>query len=338
MLPPDRWGVVKLEIPRQDFPHIVEVYVDDFCALAQTQHKGKLRHVSRAILHSIHEVFPPPKVSGLGEEDSVSLKKLRAGEGVWETRKELLGWMFDGHTRCIELPVGKVATISKLIDKTVATRSVQRRDYKKILGKVRHAAMGVPGSGGLFTPLNMALKDQTRWVHIPADVKEALKDFRLLLNTAATEPTHVHELVPGTPAYVGYCNACRMGAGGVWLSGTKPVQPIVWRVEWPDDIKMALITREHPDGSLSVCDLEMAGLLLHYLVLEHVVALRHQHIGAFCDNTPTVSWEAKLASKHSQIAGRLLRALALRQRVQRSSPLVTVSIAGKENDMADASS
>ena len=142
---------------------------------------------------------------------------------MWETRKELLGWMFNGHTQCIELPVGKVATISKLINQTVATRSVQQRDFEKLLRKVRHAAMGVPGCGGLFTPLNMALKQQTRWVRILADVKEALKDFRLLLNTAAAEPTHVHKLFPGTPAYVGYCGACCMGAGGVWVSGTKPV-------------------------------------------------------------------------------------------------------------------
>ena len=134
--------------------------MDDFCALAQSQHKGKLQHVSRSLLHSIHEVFPPPKMSGLGGEDSVLLKKLRAVEGVWETRKELLGWMFDGHTRCIKLPVGKVATIRKLINQMVAARSVQRRDYKKLLRKVRHAAMGVPGSQGIFTPLNMTLRSK----------------------------------------------------------------------------------------------------------------------------------------------------------------------------------
>ena len=66
--------------------------------------------------------------------------------------------------------------------------------------------------------------------------------------------------------------------------------------------------------------------------------LRHQRIGAFCDNTPTVSWAAKLASKRFKVARGLLRALALRQRVQRSSPLITLSIAGVDNVMADVSS
>ena len=73
-------------------------------------------------------------------------------------------------------------------------------------------------------------------------------------------------------------------------------------------------------------------------MLEHVVALGHKHVGTFCGNTPTVSWAAKLVSKRSRIAGRLLQALALRQWVQRSSWLVTILIAGADNNMADASS
>ena len=108
-------------------------------------------------------------------------------------------------------------------------------------------------------------------------------------------------------------------------------------MEWPGNIKAVLITRENPKGTISVSDLEMAGLLLHYLVLEQVVVLRHEHIGAFCDNTPTVSWAAKLASKRSRIAGQLFRALAVWQRVQRSLLLVTISITRKDNDMEDAS-
>ena len=338
MLPRDRWPPATVAQTKSGCNNMLEVYVDNFCAMAQSTDVEELRHMSRALLHSIHEVFPPPEVSGLGGEDSVSIKKLKAGEGVWETRKELLGWVFDGTSRCIELPDGKIEAIGELIDRAKAARSIPRRDYEKLLGKIRHASLGVPGSAGLFTPLNMALRERSRWARLSLEVKEALGDFRVLLKSAAKEPTHVNELVPGTPAFVGYCDACRMGAGGVWLLGTKVVAPIVWRVEWPDDIKAALVTRENPSGTISVSDLEMAGLLLHYLVLEHVVDLCHEHVGAFCDNTPTVSWAAKLASKRSRIAGRLLRALALRQRVQRSSPLITVSIAGVDNDMADASS
>ena len=81
---------------------------------------------------------------------------------------------------------------------------------------------------------------------------------------------------------------CQMGADRVWLLGTKRIALIVWRVEWPDDIKAALITRENSNGTISLSNLEMVGLLLHYLVLEQIVALHHKHVREFCDNTPAV--------------------------------------------------
>ena len=84
---------------------------------------------------------------------------------------------------------------------------------------------------------------------------------------------------------------------------TKHIALAVWQVEWPGDIKAALVTRDNLTGLISVSGLIMAGLLLHYLVLEQLVALRHKHVGAFCDNTPTVSWAAKLAFKRLRVVG-----------------------------------
>jgi hypothetical protein len=82
----------------------------------------------------------------------------------------------------------------------------------------------------------------------------------------------------------------------------------------------------------------MAAMLIHYLVLEHVVSLKHVHVAAWCDNTPTVSWTNKLSSSRSRVAGRLVRALAMRIHVNEASPLVSVSIAGTDNKMADMAS
>ena len=57
------------------FLHMLEVFVDDFIQLAQTTEEGALRHCSRAVLHGIHSVFPPPKVTGHNGEDPVSIKR-----------------------------------------------------------------------------------------------------------------------------------------------------------------------------------------------------------------------------------------------------------------------
>ena len=82
----------------------------------------------------------------------------------------------------------------------------------------------------------------------------------------------------------------------------------------------------------------MAGMLLHYLVLEQLAPLHHAHITAWCDNTPTVSWTNKLSTSRSPIAGHLTRALAMRIHVNEASPLTSLSITGVDNTMADTAS
>jgi hypothetical protein len=55
-------------------------------------------------------------------------------------------------------------------------------------------------------------------------------DIRILLRETTSCPTHVRELVPDLPAYLGFCDACTRGTGGVWLSGSKNIHPIIWRL------------------------------------------------------------------------------------------------------------
>jgi hypothetical protein len=82
----------------------------------------------------------------------------------------------------------------------------------------------------------------------------------------------------------------------------------------------------------------MAGGLLQHLVLEMLVLLKHEHVAAWCDNTSTVSWARRMTSSRSRIGHRLVRALMMRINVNEASPLVTVSIQGCRNDMADVAS
>ena len=82
---------------------MLEVFCDDFIHMAQTSDPAQFLHLSRSLLHGIHSVFPPSKVSGHNGQDPISKKKLDSGKGNWAVRKEVLGWMVDGATRCIEL-------------------------------------------------------------------------------------------------------------------------------------------------------------------------------------------------------------------------------------------
>ena len=97
-----------------------------------------------------------------------------------------------------------------------------------------------------------------------------------------------------------------------------------------------MLTDDNPDGSITNSDLEMAGLLLCWLVLEYVAPdLHHKHAALFCDNSPTVAWVRRMAAKGSRVAGLLLMALALRMKVRATSPLTTLHIAGEQNSIAD---
>jgi hypothetical protein len=164
-------------------------------------------------------------------------------------------------------------------------------------------------------------------------------DLATMVEDLATRPTHVKELVPGDDHYTGYCDACAAGAGGVWLSGDLSLPPLVWRVQFSAYITSQVVSDDNPRGTLTNSDLEMAAVLLHYMVLQQRVDLRYIRTGVWSDNTPTVAWTKRMAD-HSQAptAGRLLRGLAAIQRSVQAGPLTIGSIAGKDNDMADIAS
>ena len=53
MLPPDKWKEETGSEQRASPHKLLEVYVDDFCALTQTTKVGELWHITRALpLHS----------------------------------------------------------------------------------------------------------------------------------------------------------------------------------------------------------------------------------------------------------------------------------------------
>ena len=120
---------------------------------------------------------------------------------------------------------------------------------------------------------------------------------------------------------------------------TEDIGHVVWRVEFPQDVQDDLCTNENPKGKITMNDLELAGVVLGWLVLEKLVPdLRFKHVGMNCDNTTAVSWTNKYRTAKSIPAARLLRLLSLRMHRRKVCPMLVISIAGDDNDMADKSS
>jgi hypothetical protein len=100
------------------------------------------------------------------------------------------------------------------------------------------------------------------------EVRHALLDMAAVIRDLASRPTHVNELVQKELNYIGYCDASAFGAGGVWFGGTQRLCPIVWRIQWLEDITNSVVSESNPAGQIRNSDLEMAGILLHKAVLK----------------------------------------------------------------------
>jgi hypothetical protein len=315
---------------------LVEVFVDDFITATNNQSTKHLTHVSRAMLHGVHSIFPPPAITNHPGEDPISQKKLANGEGALCTTKEILGWEVDGEAFTIKLPTKKSDTICTTIRSILKQQKISLNKFQQIAGKLQHASFGMTGGKGLFSPLQRALIGNPPFVHLTPALKQTLSYWRNIVRQIAKQPTSVLQLVMELPSFIGYSDACKLGAGGTWVSGMKHINPFLWQVPWPQDIKNDMVSDDNPKGHITINDLELAGLVLNWLALECTnIPLKYEHVGTFCDNTSAVSWAYKMRSSASKAAGQLLRILSLRIHSKAASSITPLSIAGEDNDMAD---
>ena len=193
-----------------------------------------------------------------------------------------------------------------------------------------------------MSPFNAASKGKPKQVALPRDreLYWALRDWIYLIQAMQKCPTHVRELAlcADLPEDIVYHDASNEGVGGAWIATNGLFTPTVFRMEWPDEVRREVITWDNPHGKLTNSDLETAGQLVSQLVREGLGPMRHRTTGALGDNTPTVARGRKWTSSCSQVAGRLLRALAMRRRVTQSGPFLTANIAGVDNELGNVPS
>jgi hypothetical protein len=151
---------------------------------------------------------------------------------------------------------------------------------------------------------------------------EALKDIRTILRASIKSPTQCRDLVVGWPDYVGIVDASSHDVGGIVIGEHSGIPPTVFCLEWLKDIAANSVSSFNSQGSITNSDLEMAGLLLLWLCIEAIVRdIAHKHVALLSDNLPTISWVEKMASKKSQIAAKLVGALALCLNMTKTCPL-----------------
>ena len=86
----------------------------------------------------------------------------------------------------------------------------------------------------------------------------------------------------------------------------------------PNSGKDDVVTESNPNGRITDSDLEMAGLLMLWRVMESICDIPIAcHCALFSDNKPMMSWVCQMAANRSLVAKQLLQALALRLRLKR---------------------
>ncbi len=174
------------------------------------------------------------------------------------------------------------------------------------------------------------------FLHKNLPLQQAVEDCRTFLCKWIRTPTKCRNLVTAWPDYIGVTDASAHGAGGIIIGEKATVTPTVFCLQWPAVVSSANVSDSNPKGNITNSDLEMAGLLLLWLVMEAVCpSVTNAHVALFSDNSPTVHWVQQLAAKHSKITMSLIWTIALQLHLTKASPLIPLHIAGVDNTMTD---
>ena len=136
------------------------------------------------------------------------------------------------------------------------------------------------------------------YLHRNKHVPQALKGCRMLVCESTHKPVHCRELTIRWPNYIGIVNASSHGMGGVIIGKLSGCVLTVFRWQWPKEIRNHLVSVDNPAGTITNSALEMAGLLLLWLVIEGISGpLAEKQIALFGDNSPSISWVTRLESR-----------------------------------------
>ena len=133
-------------------------------------------------------------------------------------------------------PTLKVKNIRKSTKEALHIKSLSPKINSKIVGRMQHSAIVISARKGIFQLLNMDLLKSPRTINIiPASYLTLILEYWLtLLSDISQQPTIIYKLVLGNPQYIGFTDSSSLGVGGVWMSVTYHVPPIVWSIIFPE--------------------------------------------------------------------------------------------------------
>ena len=325
----------------------VDVFVDDFIGLAQNTAQNQKR-VRCALLNAIDLIYRPLLPSDPpSRREPVSVKKLRQGDCTWATCKTVLGWIINTVDQTIALPPHRVDRLTEILSSIPPTQKrTSVRKWHKVLGELRSMSIALPGARHLFSQMQQALQHRKKGrLALHKGVHDAIVDFKWLADEVSRRPTRIPEIIPLQPSLLGDHDASKEGAGGIWIPSShinmrephSSQKAILWRTEWPEDIKKCLVSDQNPNGTITINDLELAGGLLHLDAAAQNFDVRERTILSRTDNQAALYWQRKASTTTTKSPAHLLRLFGLHQRYHRYVPRHDY-IPGEINKLADDAS
>jgi hypothetical protein len=186
------------ECDQRKFLSLIEVYIDDFIGVIQSTNKAHLLQFSRRILDGITKVFPPPILFGSKMARPIVEKKLFEG-GIWDTRKEILSWLFDGMAPAIELPHHKCTKLLLELKTVHRLPKLDVKRFQKLHGRLQFATIAIPCGKPILGQLNWymssASKHPGKKLVVTDSLQAILRDWSALIRLVGRRPTHVREHV-----------------------------------------------------------------------------------------------------------------------------------------------
>ena len=286
----------------------VDVYVDNFLLLAQATRQQQ--RVLQAALQSI-EAHDPAHC-----KEPASTEKPLQNDAYWMSNKRILGWDIDTMAMTLNLRPHCLARLRDVLGWLMPPRKrLAVTKWHRLLGELRSMVPALPGTRGLFSVLQEALsKGDGRRVRLTQHAYDTAADFTALVDSLATRPTRLPELVPTAPSRIGACDASQVGMGGVWLATNPASAPVVWRQRFSPRVASALVTANNRRGTLSILDLELTGIIAHMDVAATTFDVRERTLWIASDNQAAVSWSTKGSASSMAARAYLLRLNAIHQR------------------------
>jgi hypothetical protein len=114
-------------------------------------------------------------------QEPISIKRLKQGDGAWETKKVILGWLVNTIDMTLTLPTHRV---QRLHDILASIHPDQKRiavtSWQKVMGELRSMVLAIPGGSGLFSTLQEAFRYPAcaGRLKLNKNVHAFLEDFR----------------------------------------------------------------------------------------------------------------------------------------------------------------